>query len=278
MKKKIKRTLVCDGGGMKGAFTAGVMDGLKEAGVDYRYFDNYIGTSAGACCAAYFVANQVKEGMRIWNKHILKGYIHWNGIKPRIDSQYLERIMREIEPLKAASLKNRKQNIYVALTNAKTRNTDYIHLNKVPDPISLLMASVTMPSYGNPAMLNGESYYDAGLTAQPPLKFTDELKQDEIWVILNRPRGYRVTTLGWKLLSFGVSNKSLSKMIADKPRKINQILAKIEKRKDLHIICPEKELPVNWLTTDKSKINEAIKIGRLAAKKFIKEYSNVRHG
>ena len=38
--------LVLEGGGMRGLFTAGVIDVMMEAGIEY---DGIIGVSAGAC-------------------------------------------------------------------------------------------------------------------------------------------------------------------------------------------------------------------------------------
>ena len=89
---KIKRTLVCDGGGMKGAFLAGAMAGMRDSGIDYSFFDNYIGTSAGACSIAYFLTGQIDEGLRIWSSGLMNDFIKWNGLKPQVDLNYLRRI------------------------------------------------------------------------------------------------------------------------------------------------------------------------------------------
>ncbi len=254
---------------MKGAFLAGAMAGLRESGMDYSFFDSYVGTSAGACSIAYFLTDQIKEGLNIWSDNLLKGFIKWNGPKPQVDLNYLRRILTEIEPLNLEVLKQRQQKAYVALANVKTNQTDYVLLNQTLDPIEILMASVAMPSYCPPKELAGQFYYDGGLTSQPPLEFADSLQQNEIWVILNRPIGYRVTTLGWKVLSFGVKDKVAKRLVAEKPGKINKILSQLEKRNDLIVICPEEKLPVHWLTTGKSHVKKTIDLGRQAAKKVL---------
>lgn len=266
---KIRRTLVCDGGGMKGAFSAGVMAGFRESGIDYKFFDNYIGTSVGAFSIAYFLTDQVQVGLRIWLNNLMNGFIKRRGIKPQIDFTYLRKILTEIEPINLEILKQRGQKVYVALANIKTNKTDYLLLNQKLDPIEILMASVTMPSYGPPKELDGQFYYDGGLTSQPPLEFADSLEQDEIWVILNRPLGYRLPILGWKLLSLGVKDKIAKAFVAEKPARINKILENLEKRKDLIIICPKQKLPVHWLTTSKKDILKTIELGKEAVKEVL---------
>lgn len=273
---KIKRTLVCDGGGMKGAFGVGVMVGLRDMGIDYSFFDNYVGTSAGACSIAYFLTGQIDEGLHIWSGGLMNDFIKWNGFKPHVDLNYLRRILTEIEPLNLELLKHRQQKAYVALANVGTKKTDYLLLNQKLDPIDILMASVAMPTYCPPKELDGQFYYDGGLTSQPPLDFVDSLEQDEIWVILNRPLGYRVTSLGWKLMSFFVKDKIAKQFVAEKPERINKILEKLEKRTDLIIICPKQKLPVHWLTTTKEDILKTIELGKGAIKEILENRNNLR--
>ena len=262
--------MIVDGGGMKGAFSAGVMAGLRDNGIDYKFFDNYIGTSAGACSIAYFLTGQIDEGLNIWLSGLMENFVKWNGFPPKVDLDYLRKILTEIEPLNIKKLKQNKQKAFVALSNTKTDKTDYLLLNQKLNSIEILMASVAMPTYCPPKELNGQFYYDGGLTSQPPLDFVDSLKQDEIWVILNRPIGYRVTKLGWELMSFGVKDKVDKKLIAEKPDKINKILETLEKRKDLIIICPKENLPVNWLTTNKKDIRETVNLGKKVVKEILK--------
>lgn len=254
---------------MKGAFLAGVLAGFRERGIDYSFFGNYVGTSVGACSIAYFLTDQVEEGLRIWSGGLMNNFIKRKGFKPQIDLNYLKKILTEIEPLNLNALKQRQQKAYVALANVKTSKTDYLLLNEKLDPIEILMASVAMPTYCQPKELDGQFYYDGGLTSQPPLEFADSLEQDEIWLILNRPLGYRVTTLGWKLMSLGVKDKIAKQFVAKKPQRINKILENLEKRKDLMIICPKQKLPVHWLTTDRGDIKKTINLGKNSAKEFL---------
>ncbi|HEV7424405.1 MAG TPA: patatin-like phospholipase family protein, partial [Candidatus Paceibacterota bacterium] len=84
-----ERALICDGGGMQGSFMAGVLEEFYQSGIKGNFFDLYVGTSAGAFCCAYFLTGQVKEGVRIFNKYLPKGFIGWKNCHPYYDLEYL---------------------------------------------------------------------------------------------------------------------------------------------------------------------------------------------
>ena len=50
-----KSALILEGGGMRGVFTAGVLDNLMDRGIQFPYV---IGVSAGACSALSYMAHQ----------------------------------------------------------------------------------------------------------------------------------------------------------------------------------------------------------------------------
>src|SRR4051794_6064259 len=60
----IRTAIVVEGGAMRGIFSAGVLDGLMQLGLDD--FDLAIGTSAGACNLASFVARQHGRNLRCY--------------------------------------------------------------------------------------------------------------------------------------------------------------------------------------------------------------------
>ena len=57
----MKRGLVLEGGGMRGLFTAGVLDVLMERGVK---FDGIVGVSAGACFGCNYKSGQIGRVIR----------------------------------------------------------------------------------------------------------------------------------------------------------------------------------------------------------------------
>lgn len=58
MSKKTKTGLILEGGGMRGVFTAGILDFFIEKGLE---FDTCFGVSAGACMACSYLSKQKAE-------------------------------------------------------------------------------------------------------------------------------------------------------------------------------------------------------------------------
>src|SRR5512135_324999 len=65
-----KRALVVEGGGMRGIFSAGVLDAFLEQ--DFDPFDIYIGVSAGACNLSSQVAGQYRRNFRIYTNQMVR--------------------------------------------------------------------------------------------------------------------------------------------------------------------------------------------------------------
>ena len=60
--RETKIGLVLEGGGMRGVYTAGVLDAFLDAGLD---FDGTLGVSAGSCHAASFLSKQRGRAYRV---------------------------------------------------------------------------------------------------------------------------------------------------------------------------------------------------------------------
>ena len=74
----MKRGLVLEGGGMRGLFTAGVLDVLMERGVK---FDGIVGVSAGACFGCNYKSGQIGRVIR-YNKRFARDprYCSWKSL------------------------------------------------------------------------------------------------------------------------------------------------------------------------------------------------------
>ena len=64
--KKCKLGLVCEGGGMKCAYGAGILDCFLEAGIE---FDYCIGVSAGSGNILSYLSKQHGRNLRFYAEH-----------------------------------------------------------------------------------------------------------------------------------------------------------------------------------------------------------------
>ncbi|MEK7198216.1 MAG: patatin family protein [Patescibacteria group bacterium] len=271
-RRKIVRALAADGGGMRGAFTAGLLAGFRDQGIGHSFFDFYIGSSAGACTLTYYLTDQVDEGIRIWQEHLPNGFMKWRGIRPYNDLDYLGKIFREIEPLSVSTLRSRKEQTFAAVSNPQTLEAEYINLNSAPDPVRILLAGVAMPFFTGPVVINDRPYYDGGITSAIPFKKAEADGANEVWVVATTPIHYRRKPLRWRVASWFITfDPQVRKLIANRPVWENQTLEEIERRTDLVVIRPTENLPVHWRNSDKGAIRATVEIGRQTAKNILAE-------
>lgn len=65
-----RMALVCEGGGQRGIFTAGVLDEFMRA--QFNPFDLYLGTSAGAQNLSAYLCNQPGYGRKVIMRYTTK--------------------------------------------------------------------------------------------------------------------------------------------------------------------------------------------------------------
>lgn len=270
------RALVLQGGGMRGAFVAGVLAGLRSEGIDYRFFGHYVGSSAGACSMAYFVTDQIAEGLRMWQDRLPKNFMKWRGVRPYNDLEGFDGLVREVfEPTLVTTLRQRKQKAFVVLSNPATLKDDYICLNETAeDPVRVLVASVAAPLLSGPVTVNGHPYYDGTLIAAIPLQNAESSGADEIWVVLTTPAGYRRKASYWKTVSWlALRDPQVGRLLANRASLENRTLDEIERRRDIVVIRPEKGLPVHWRNNDRAAIRATVEIGEKTARNILKRRS-----
>src|SRR5262245_30777246 len=114
-------TLLVEGGGLRGAFGAGVLAELGRAG---HRFDDVVAVSSGAPTAAYLVADQIADAIRIWEDHTHGSQL----ISPArllrgatlMDIDGLVSVFQNVVPLDVSRLGGAKANCWIGVTNCHT--------------------------------------------------------------------------------------------------------------------------------------------------------------
>lgn len=248
---------------MHGAFAAGVLAGLEEKGLAADYFTAMVGASSGAWNEVYSATGQLlKEGFRLWSDHLPNGFLRWRWGKPYADLAYLEHLARDREALDIRKLRKAKTDCFAVVTDMDTRTALYAHLNSETDPIPYLIAGSAIPILSKPQKINGIYYGDGALTDSIPIRFAESLGADEIWIILNTPKGYRNSRIQWKIISwFGQSAAERELLVASRDRE-NELLREIEERSDLIVLRPSSPLPVSRFSRDKQEMRQLFASGK----------------
>lgn len=200
-----KCALVLEGGGMRGSFTAGIIDYFLRNKI---YFEHVIGVSAGANNGANYTSRQ-----RLRNKKIFTDLVEderYMGFKNLIkEGNYFgmdflfHQLPHEILPFDYSSFKNSNTTLKVAATECESGETEYFspqHFDKLSKIDKVFKASSSLPLVSNPVEIGDKLYLDGGIRDSIPVKEAVNDGYQKIVVILTREKGYRKTPVKAKFL------------------------------------------------------------------------------
>lgn len=184
---KIKTSLVLEGGGLRGAYTAGALSWLIDQGIE---FDHAYGISTGAVWLANYLMKS-KENLYdysvegITDKRIigLKALLRCGRI---VDYDFLfDHIMIEEKGFDIAPLKKCKTKAYVGLYDLGIGKTEYHPIQEMN--IQQLKASTSLPIIGKIVNDGGKELLDGGITDMIPISRSIEDGCNRNLIITTKP-------------------------------------------------------------------------------------------
>lgn len=193
--EQAKTGLVVEGGGMKCAYNAGILDAFLDAGIS---FDYCIGVSAGSGNLASYLAGQRGRNLRFFTDHIHSPrYFGWKSLLKTGDLFGLQYIYGELtraegqDPLDFNAFMKNPAEYEAVVTNALTGEPAYFGREMIrQDDYRLIMASSAIPVVCHPVELNGVPYFDGGLSDAIPVRRALERGCGKLVVILPKNRDY----------------------------------------------------------------------------------------
>jgi len=185
--------LVLEGGGMRGAFTAGVLDFFMEKQI---WLPDMYGVSAGACQACHYASNQRGRGLRVWTDYIRdKRYCSLYSLITTGDLFGAEMsynlIPNHYDLYDYDEFDRRKSNFYAVVTNLNTGKAEYLRIEDMRKDLQTVRASCSLPLVSNIVRINGNPYLDGGMADSVPLRKSIEDGHEKNVVILTQAAGYR---------------------------------------------------------------------------------------
>lgn len=187
--------LVLAGGGGKGAYQIGVWRALRELGLD-KLIGAVSGTSVGALNGALFVSGEFSKSAKLWGKIEHEDIL--TPFEPETDTSrggFLYSLIKDLnriacidktgifsrsglskiitENLNFKAIKKSSIPLYITLFNRKTLNAEYIKI--APDDSNeriekLLLATSAIPVVFGSEEIDGNTYYDGGLSDNCPIR------------------------------------------------------------------------------------------------------------
>ena len=274
----IEAGLVVEGGGMRGVYTAGVLDYFMEKNL---YFDDCYGVSAGACHISSYVSKQIGRSMKVTLDYINdKRYCSINSLIKTGDMFGVEMlydiIPNKLELYDYETFNKFKGNFYSVVTNCKTGKAEYIKIKDMKKDIIAVRASSSLPLLSRIVEINGKEYLDGGITDSIPIKKSIKDGHKKNVVILTRDKTYRKSKP--KFLSFFKLKykkyPNLVKAIENRYKIYNETLDFLEEEKaknKVFIIQPKLPVKISRIEKDKDKLKELYDQGYEDAKELYED-------
>lgn len=274
----INSGLVIEGGGMRGVYTAGVLDFFMEKNL---YFEDCYAVSAGSCHASSYYSKQIGRSIKVILDYIQdKRYCSVNSLIKTGDMFGVEmlynQIPNELVPYDYDTFNKFKGNFYSVVTNCKTGKAEYIKVKNMEKDIVAVRASSSLPLLSRIVEINGEEYLDGGVTDSIPIVKSIEDGHKKNVLILTRDNTYRKSKGSFSNL-FKIKYKkypNLVKAIENRYKMYNETIDFIEEKRkngEVFVIQPKRSVNIGRIEKNKTKLKDLYDEGYNDAKECYEE-------
>lgn len=270
--------LVLEGGGMRGTFTSGVLDGFMKNNV---YFHYVVAVSAGACNGLSYMSHQIRRA-RISNIDYLAKY-KYIGLRHLLtqgcifDRKLLyEDFPEKLLPYDYDAFFSNPDEFEMVTTNCLTGTACYLsERHDKQRVIDIVKASSSLPYVSKIVMVDGIPMLDGGIVDSIPVMHSIEKGHKTNVLVLTRNKGYRSTEKDHKIPHFIYKNYprlrvALSHRCAAYNRQLDMI-DEMEERGEVICIRPERPIEVGRMEKDVEKLERLYEEGFRLGEKFCKE-------
>lgn len=270
-----KTGLVLEGGGMRGLFSAGVVDVLLENDI---HLDAVVGVSAGACFGCNYPSHQQGRALRynLTYAHD-KRYCSFKALLRTGDLFGAEfcydYLPLTLDPFDAETFGTSGIPFWVVCTNVATGEAVYHQCGSdVRETLSWIRASSSMPIVSRTVRIGTEEYLDGGIADPIPLRFFVDEGYERNIVVLTQP------------IDYVKKQSSVFPAMRLALRKQPAIAAAMERRPEVYndsrsfvleqqqagaalVLCPDDALPAGRTEHDRAKLQATYDAGRRVAER-----------
>ena len=270
----MKTGLVLEGGGMRGLFSAGVMDVMMETGIR---FDGIIGVSAGAAFGVNYKSGQRGRALR-YNVDYCQDK-RYCGIRSLLKTGNLfntefcyDEIPLKLDVFDFDAFERDPTAFYITCTDVESGKPVYHeYRGRADHGFDWVRASASLPVVSQMVEIDGRKLLDGGIADSIPVAYFERIGYTKNVVILTQPQGYRKEK-NQLLPLIRVKYRhypNLVKALEMRHLMYNAELALIqeqEKQGNLFVIRPHLPLEVKRMEKDPARLRTCYEMGRHAAK------------
>ena len=274
-----KTGLVVEGGGMKCAYSAGVLDKFLDDSITFHYA---IGVSAGSANVASYLAGQRGRNLRFYTEHIHEpGYFGLRSFRKTGDLFGLDYIYSDCtnsygtDPLDFPAIMANPTEYELVATSAYTGLPRYFDGKQMKqDDYEFVKASCALPAACRPRVIDGVPYYDGGMSDPIPVDRAFSKGCSRVVVILSKPRNfvkkpekmklfYTVACRKFPALVHMLNNRHITYM------KHMKHVYDLEKEGKAFIFAPSKPLEMSTFAMDEKENRKLYDLG-------VEDYNTLR--
>ena len=273
----MKTGLVLEGGGVRGIYTAGVLDVFMEHGV---CFDGVIGVSAGAIHGCSYLSGQKGRSIRYYKKYCndprFMSFKSWIKTGDIVGADFCYRqLPDELDVYDHEAFSKNTSAFYVTCSNVETGKAEYIQITDMKTQIDALRASASLPYFSRIVEINGKKYLDGGCTDSIPIEAFLNMGYEKNVVVLTRENSYRKepeTPFLTKL--FYRKFPQFANALLERHNSYNQTVKKIlelEKAGKIFVIRPQESLNIGRMEKDPENVQRVYDIGYADGQKYLND-------
>lgn len=260
--------LILEGGGMRGVYTAGVLDAFLENDIK---FEKIYGVSAGSCYACSYMSGQYGRAFRVAVDYLddpdycgTRTFLRTGNIFG-VDMLY-SRIPNVLDPFDFEAYKKYPGTLYAVITDVDTGEPVYVKVKDLNKQMWAIRASSSLPLVSKSLVVNGHTYLDGGVADSIPIRKSLADGNTKNVVILTREEGYqKEPNRAIRLLKMRYpKSKAFVKKMANRHIRYNDTLAFLEKEEEegrVFLIRPKEKVNVGRVEKNRSKLEALYQIG-----------------
>lgn len=281
MLQQNRQALVVEGGGMRGAFTSGVLDAFLQQ--QFNPFDLCVGVSSGSTNLANYLAAQQGRTLQIYLDHSLRSeFIQYGRFfkgGDLLDLKWMWDVVEKEHPLNQSHLFANHPEFYMVLTHAISGEATYIKASK-DNILEGLRASSSIPVLTRQAVeVFGEPYFDGGVADALPIHWAAQQNNvSKLMVLRTRPKSYfKASSKGDQFLTKYMfkQQRGFAQSLLARTQRYNdsvEFVRSSSEQKILEVCPPDLKNMAGRLSKNKAKIRYSYDVGMETGLKAIEQW------
>lgn len=255
--------LVLEGGGMKGIYTAGVLDFFLDKEIE---FSSVYGVSAGACNMCSYLSKQRRRALEVNTDYLdSRKYCSVESLLTTGDlfnvNMCYHLIPDYLHPYDHEAFEQYQGRAYSVVTNIRTGRPEYLRLKDMHKDIIKVQASASLPLVSRNVKIGGELYLDGGISDSIPLQKSIVDGNTKNVVVMTKEIGYERKPASPAQLALikarYLKYPKVYELMAERHINYNETLRFIERQQEngqAFVIRPKKAGNVGRIEKDKEKL------------------------